>query len=155
MPRKIVSRSVLVKILNRCRNKKKIVFTNGCFDLLHIGHVRLLEKAKRLGDILVIGLNSDRSVRKLKGNGRPLIQEKMRAEVLSSLSCVDYITIFSEETPAKLIGDVKPDVLVKGSDYQKVNIVGNDIAKKVVRFPLVKNFSTTALIQKIARVYGR
>ncbi len=141
-------------MLNKLKKKKKkVVFTNGCFDLLHYGHIQYLKKAKALGDILVVGLNSDSSVKKLKGTGRPLVPEKERAEILSALEFVDYVTIFSEETPANLIRQVKPDILVKGGDYSLDEIVGRDFVQscggKVVTIPLVKGKSTTGLIRKI------
>ncbi len=151
---KVKSITSLREILNRLRKKKKrIVFTNGCFDLLHLGHIRYLEKAKQEGDVLVVGLNSDSSVRKLKGKGRPLVPEKERAEILSALEFVDYVTIFSEETPANLIHEIKPDVLVKGGDYSLNEIVGRDYVHsyggKVVTVNLVKGKSTSNLIKKI------
>jgi D-beta-D-heptose 7-phosphate kinase/D-beta-D-heptose 1-phosphate adenosyltransferase len=133
---------------------KKIVFTNGCFDLLHVGHVRYLSKAKKLGDVLVIGLNSDRSVSRIKP-GRPLTPEKQRAEVLSALSSVDYVTIFNEDTPLKLIKKVKPDILVKGADWAKEDIVGNDIVKEVRTIPFVKGISTSKIIEKIVSTESR
>jgi len=135
--------------------KKKIVFTNGCFDILHLGHVRLLEKAKRCGDVLVVGLNSDRSIRQIKGNSRPILSEKDRAGILAALESVDFVTLFSEPTPAKLIARLKPDVLVKGGDYQLGKIVGSGSVRKnggkVVTFPLVKGRSTTNIIKKLKR----
>lgn len=159
--RKIKKLSELRKILDELRKKRsnhlKIVFTNGCFDLLHYGHIQYLKKAKALGDLLVLGLNSDTSVRKLKGRGRPLVPEKERAEILAALETVDYVTIFSEETPAKLIRQVKPDILVKGSDYSLDEIVGRDFVQssggKVVTIPLVKGKSTTGLIRKIKNLH--
>lgn len=154
MPRKILPRAALAKLLRHRRNRKTIVFTNGCFDLLHVGHVRLLKKARSFGDALVVGLNSDASVRKLKGKNRPLVDEKSRAELLAGLSCVDFVTVFPEDTPAETIRLLKPDVLVKGGDYALSEIVGRDDVKKVVRFKLVKGFSTTNLIQKIMKAYG-
>lgn len=152
-PKKFVSRKDLVQLLKKRRNRK-IVFTNGCFDLLHAGHVTLLERARRMGDLLVVGLNSDASVRRLKGPLRPLVNEKARAKVLAGLACVDYVTLFPEETPLETILMLKPDVLVKGGDYQISEIVGRNAVKKVARVPLVKNFSTTRLIEKILAAYG-
>lgn len=131
------------------RGEKTVVFTNGCFDLLHSGHVEILGKAKKLGDLLVVGLNSDSSVRKLKGPKRPLNPVKARAAVLLGLKAVDYVVVFSEETPSLLIEKIRPDILVKGADYRKDEIVGRHFAGKVVRIPLKKGFSTTALIKKI------
>ena len=146
---KIIKNTEIGKKIARLKAEgKKIVFTNGCFDLLHVGHVRYLSKAKKLGDILVIGLNSDKSVSRIKP-GRPLTPEKQRAEVLSALSAVDYVTIFSEETPLKLIEKVKPNILVKGADWAKEDIVGNDIAKEVRTIPFVKGISTSGIIRKI------
>ena len=131
---------------------KKIVFTNGCFDLLHYGHVKYLEDAKRGGDVLVVAVNSDRSVKKLKGKMRPIINEIFRQSVLASLDSVDYVTMFSEETPLKVIKTIKPDVLVKGADWRKNAIVGADFVKsyggKVKTIKLVKGLSTTMLIKK-------
>lgn len=127
---------------------KRIVFTNGCFDLLHIGHVRYLKQAKKLGDILVIGLNSDASVRGLKPE-RPIIPETERAEVLAALAAVDYVTIFSEETPYALIKLLRPDVLVKGGDWKKEDIVGADVVPEVHSLPYIEGRSTTEIIRKI------
>ncbi len=135
------------------RSKKKIVFTNGCFDLLHVGHIRYLRQAKALGDILVIGLNRDASVRKLKGPGRPVTMEKERVEILSALSSVDYLTFFSDKTPMRLIRILRPDFLVKGGDWKKETMVGRDFVEsyggKVRVLPYVKNRSTTRLLEKI------
>ncbi len=138
-------------------NDKTIVFTNGCFDILHIGHVTYLAEAKKLGDVLIIGLNSDESVRRLKGspNGiaRPLNDEKDRAAVLSALRSVDYVCIFGEDTPLDLITVLKPDVLVKGGDYTPETIIGTDVVQhhggKVVVIPFVQGKSTTNIIEKI------
>ena len=151
---KIKSPSALEKIFAMLRSKgKKIVFTNGCFDILHIGHTRYLAKAKALGDILVIGLNSDSSVKAIKESGRPINNEKDRAEILSALIPVDYVTIFSEPTPKELIRKLKPDILVKGGDWHPSDIVGGDFVKarggKVVALPFIKGHSTSALIKKI------
>ncbi|OGW56455.1 MAG: hypothetical protein A2Z09_01410 [Nitrospirae bacterium RBG_16_43_8] len=130
---------------------KKIVFTNGCFDILHIGHISYLRDAKALGDVLVIGLNSNKSVSKIKP-GRPINPEVHRAEILSSLEMVDYVTLFDEETPYELIKLLKPDVLVKGGDWEKEEIVGSDIAKETRSLPYVKGVSTTKLIEKIKKL---
>ncbi|MFZ3122853.1 MAG: D-glycero-beta-D-manno-heptose 1-phosphate adenylyltransferase [Thermodesulfovibrionales bacterium] len=130
---------------------KKIVFTNGCFDILHIGHIRYLRDAKALGDLLIIGLNSDKSVSRIKP-GRPINPQGHRAEVLSSLEMVDYVTLFDEETPYELIKFIKPDVLVKGGDWKKEDIVGSDIAKETRSLPYVKGVSTTKLIEKIKKM---
>lgn len=130
---------------------KKVVFTNGCFDILHIGHIRYLRDAKALGDVLVIGLNSDKSVSKIKP-GRPVNPEGHRVEILSSLEMVDYVTMFDEETPYELIKLLKPDVLVKGGDWEKEDIVGSDIAKETRSLPYVKGISTTKLIERIKKL---
>lgn len=132
-----------------------MVFANGCFDLLHAGHVKLLAQAKSLGDLLVVALNSDRSVRRLKGASRPLVPQGERIQVLSALACVDYVTIFNEATPLETIRLLKPDVLVKGADYKISDIVGSGLVQKVARIPLLKGISTTGLVQKILKAYGR
>lgn len=136
------------------RRGKTIVFTNGVYDLIHAGHVTLLEKSKKLGDILVLGINSDASVKRLKGPKRPIATQKDRVVVLSALSAVDYIAIFDEDTPYQLIKKLAPDILVKGGDYSPEQIVGRDLVKKVVRIPLVKGRSTSAIITKILVAYG-
>lgn len=151
---KIKKSSDLSKLLSRLRSKgKQIVFTNGCFDILHAGHVDYLSRAKRLGDILVVGLNSDSSVQKIKGKRRPINKERNRAKVLASLYFVDYVTIFSEPTPEGLIKKLKPDVLVKGGDWKIEDIVGSNFVRgyggKVKRIPYIKGYSTTSLVEKI------
>ena len=156
---KLLTREELVTVRQEARRQgHKVVFTNGCFDLLHRGHVEYLSQAKKLGDILVVGLNSDRSVQKLKGQGRPLTPQEDRAWVLTALEMVDYVCIFEEETPARLIQAVVPDVLVKGSDYKLDEIVGRDTVEeaggRVASVPLVEGYSTRDLIQKILQRYG-
>lgn len=135
------------------RHGQKIVFTNGCFDVLHYGHVHYLLQAKALGDILVIGLNSDDSVRRLKGPTRPINGENERAFVLAALVCVDYVTLFEEDTPEELIKVVRPDVLVKGGDYTLDNIVGANFVTQnggtVTTIPFVEGFSSTRIIEKL------
>lgn len=126
-----------------------MVFTNGCFDLLHIGHLTIFERAKRLGDLLVVGVNSDRSVRALKGPSRPLVPERERARLIAALACVDYVTIFNEDTPVALIKTLKPDVLVKGADWKASEIVGREFVTRVARIPLVRGRSTSELIERI------
>jgi len=139
----------------RClqRAGKRVVFTNGCFDLLHIGHVRYLQEARELGDALIVGVNSDASVRRLKGPGRPLTPAKERAEILAALACVDFVTIFGAATPLQLIRALGPDILVKGGDWAVDTIVGREVVEsrggKVFAIPFVKNRSTTAVIGKI------
>ncbi|HDZ62230.1 MAG TPA: D-glycero-beta-D-manno-heptose 1-phosphate adenylyltransferase, partial [Nitrospirae bacterium] len=127
---------------------KKVVFTNGCFDIIHAGHVRYLKEAGDLGDTLIIGLNSDNSISKIKP-GRPVIPQDQRAEVISAFSMVDYITFFEEETPYGLIKEIQPDVLVKGSDWKEEDIVGRDIAGRVHTVPYVSGLSTSEIINKI------
>jgi D-beta-D-heptose 7-phosphate kinase/D-beta-D-heptose 1-phosphate adenosyltransferase len=130
-----------------------VVFTNGVFDILHTGHVRYLQAARALGEVLVVGVNSDRSVRAIKGPDRPINAEAERAEVLLALACVDAVVIFDEETPHQIISTVQPDVLVKGADWGPTDIIGRDVVEKrggrVVRIPLVEGQSTTALIQQV------
>jgi len=130
---------------------KKIVFTNGCFDIIHIGHIRYLKEAKAIGDVLVVGLNSDISVSGIKPN-RPINPQNHRAEVLSSLDMVDYITLFDEETPYKLIKLLQPDILVKGGDWKKEDIVGSDIARETHSLPYVKGISTSEIIERIKKL---
>ncbi len=154
---KITGASSIARRLDKERKAgKKIVFTNGCFDVLHVGHVRYLCQARKLGDILVVGLNTDASVRRLKGPGRPVNSQKDRAEVLGSLAAVDYTVLFSDPTPMRLIRKVKPDLLVKGGDWKKKDIVGSDYVEsyggKVRSLPFVKGFSTTGVLGKIAKL---
>ena len=154
--RKIQTRKALRTIIARLKKQnKKVVFTNGCFDLLHLGHVLLFRKAKTVGDILVVGLNSDGSVRRLKGVKRPVVDERSRAKLLSELESVDYVTFFHEDTPYELIKEIRPDILIKGGDYRLNEIVGRNLVKKVVRFPVVEGYSTSGLISKISRAYGK
>ncbi|MBM4347548.1 MAG: D-glycero-beta-D-manno-heptose 1-phosphate adenylyltransferase [Deltaproteobacteria bacterium] len=156
MKEKIKAREELHRIIKDLKAKgKKTVFTNGCFDLLHVGHIRYLEKAKSLGDILVVGLNSDQSVRTIKGPERPILPEGERAEVLSGLWCVDYITLFDESTPLELITSIKPNVLAKGGDWTKETTVGKDVVEgsggEVVILPFVEGSSTTNIIETILK----
>ncbi len=130
--------------------KGRVVFTNGCFDILHCGHVTYLEQAKSMGDILILGLNSDASVRRLKGEGRPVNDELSRASVMAALKCVDYVVIFDEDTPLEVIKAIRPDILAKGGDYAIEDIVGREYAKKTVTIPFVEGFSTTSTISKLS-----
>lgn len=153
MKSKIKNIRTISKVIgNLKRKKKKIVFTNGCFDLLHIGHTRYLKNAGNLGDILIVGVNSDNSVKKLKGKNRPVVPQNERAEILSELPFVDLVVIFNEETPYKLIKRVLPDVLVKGGDWKVNDIIGGDIVKanggKVISIPLIKGRSTSNMLKK-------
>ncbi len=155
---KLLTQASLLQVRERARREgKKVVFTNGVFDLLHRGHVDYLQRARALGDILLIGLNSDASTRRIKGPRRPLTRQAERAAVLSALECVDHIVLFNEDTPAKLIAGLMPDILVKGADYRERNIVGAEAVKaqggRVVRMKYLKGFSTTRLIQTIRRRY--
>jgi rfaE bifunctional protein nucleotidyltransferase chain/domain len=138
---------------------RRVVFTNGCFDLLHAGHARLLERARRLGDLLIVGLNSDASVRLLrKGPGRPFVGERDRARLLAALASVDYVTTFSEPTPQRLIARLRPHVLVKGADWGAGEIAGREAVERgggrVVRLTLLKGYSTSRLIERIKRQAG-
>lgn len=149
---KILSRRSLSNLLRQWRAEgKKIVFTNGCFDILHAGHVSVLEFSRSKGDALVVGLNSDASVKRLKGPSRPVNTQADRALVLAALQAVDAVCVFEEDTPYELIKLVRPDVLVKGGDYKPSEIVGREFAKKVVRFALLKGRSTTNIIKKVRK----
>ncbi len=155
---KILDRKILQIKLDFMRKEgKKIAFTNGCFDILHVGHVRYLREAKKTADILVLALNSDSSVRSIKGGKRPLIPEEERAELLASLEFIDFITIFQELTPLDLINYLKPDVIIKGGDWAEDKIVGRDDVKKwggcVVIIPEVEGKSTTNIVEKIKKEY--
>jgi D-beta-D-heptose 7-phosphate kinase/D-beta-D-heptose 1-phosphate adenosyltransferase len=156
MKQKLKAREDLIQIVKDLKAEgKRIVFTNGCFDLLHIGHVRYLEEAKTLGDVLVVGVNSDSSVRKLKGPKRPILPEEERTEILSGLGCVDYVTLFDEIDPLKLIASLQPNVLAKGGDWTKEQIVGKEVVERsggeVVVIPYVEEASTSNLIETILK----
>jgi len=156
---KILNREMLKNELEKLSKQgKKIAFTNGCFDILHVGHVRYLIEAKKTADILVLALNSDASVQAIKGEKRPLVPQEERAEVLASLECIDYITIFSEETPLELIVFLKPDILIKGGDWPIEKVVGRNEVRawggKVELIPEVIGKSTTNIVEKILSVYG-
>ncbi|MFW6134450.1 MAG: adenylyltransferase/cytidyltransferase family protein [Elusimicrobiota bacterium] len=143
---------ILVKKLETERNGKKIVFTNGCFDIIHPGHIHILREASKKGDILIVGINTDDSVKKIKGPARPVFNENARAETVSSMEMVDYVLMFSEETPYRIIKKIKPDVLVKGSQYSEKEIVGEDIAKETVRVKMMPGYSTSDIINKIQNI---
>jgi D-glycero-beta-D-manno-heptose 1-phosphate adenylyltransferase len=155
VPEKLLSRSELRTVLAKRRAEgHRIVFTNGCFDLMHIGHIRYLDEARRLGDLLLVGVNTDASVRSLgKSPARPIVPDVQRAEVLAALGSVDYVVLFDEPDPKRLIAEVEPDVLVKGGDWAVGEIIGRDIVERrggiVTTIPLVPGVSTTALIEKI------
>ena len=153
---KVYSRRALKGIIAKLKRKgKTIVFTNGCFDIVHAGHIKLFEKARAQGDALVVAINSDRSLKKLKGPKRPLVSQANRARVISALECVDYVAVFGEPTPAEIISELKPDILVKGGDYEIREIVGREDVRKVVRVPLLKGQSTSGLIKLIVSRYGK
>ena len=158
MGNKILEREVLRKTVQSLKKAgKKIAFTNGCFELIHVGHVQYLQAARAEGDILVVGVNSDHSVRQIKGPRRPVVPENERAEVLASLACVDFVSLFDEPDPLEIIRSLLPDVLVKGADWAKDAIVGRDIVEahggRVVRIPLTQGASTTSIIDKILDSY--
>lgn len=153
---KIKSKVQLKKIIAKLKEEgKKIVFTNGCFDLLHYGHVKYLQEAKRKGDILVVAVNSDASIRKLKGKERPINNEKDRLRVMAALESVDYVILFKEETPLKTIKALLPDILVKGSDWKKDNIVGWELVLgyggRIASIKLIPGHSSSTLIKKIVQ----
>ncbi|MDR1684031.1 MAG: D-glycero-beta-D-manno-heptose 1-phosphate adenylyltransferase [Elusimicrobiota bacterium] len=146
---KILSRAKLAAFLKAARkNGKKIVFTNGCFDILHAGHVSILEFAKSKGDLLILGINTDASVKRLKGPSRPVNKQADRALTAGALQAVDAVVLFTQDTPLNLIKTIKPDVLVKGADYAVKDVAGREFAGKVVLFPLLKGRSTTNVIKK-------
>lgn len=156
MKERIKTQKELIEELDHHKARgRRIVFTNGCFDLLHVGHVRYLEEAKSLGDILVVAINSDRSATQLKGPSRPITAQQDRAEVLAALACVDYVTIFDEPDPYRIISVLKPHVLVKGGDWTRETTVGRDIVEeaggKVVVIPYIEGASTTGLIDRILK----
>lgn len=154
--KKILSREELIRERDRLRLEgRRVVFTNGCFDLLHPGHVRYLKEARALGDALIVALNSDRSVRRLKGEGRPVLNEQERCEVIAALESVDYVTVFDEETPRELIAALLPDFLVKGGDWPIEQIVGREEVERaggsVLSLPYIDGLSTTDIIERILR----
>ncbi len=155
MKSKIISKEELARRLSELRAQgRRIVFTNGCFDLLHVGHTRYLEAARALGDLLVVGVNTDASVLSLhKSPERPIVSEDQRAEVLAALACVDYVVLFNEPDPGRLIEAIQPDILVKGGDWPPEKIVGRDTVEarggRVQTIPLVPGISTTTLVRRI------
>ena len=140
------------------RQNFRIVFTNGCFDILHAGHIRYLATAKNAGDILIVGLNTDQSIRSIKGNKRPIIPQDQRAQVLAGMASVDYIIYFDEPDPYQLIKAIVPDILVKGADWAKTDIVGADVVKKnggeILQIPFEYDVSTSRIIERIVALYG-
>jgi rfaE bifunctional protein nucleotidyltransferase chain/domain len=157
---KVLDRNTLKEKVDSLRKAgKRVVFTNGCFDLLHIGHIRLLEKAREKGDCLVVAVNSDSSVRQIKEPGRPVMPEGQRAEVIAALGCVDWVTIFTEPDPLVLIRLLKPDVLVKGTDWSEEEIVGapevREAGGQVLRIPLVSEISTSVMVERIYSAFRK
>jgi rfaE bifunctional protein nucleotidyltransferase chain/domain len=155
---KIKTLDEIIRLRQQLRaDGKKLVFTNGCFDILHVGHVRYINQARALGDALVLGLNSDASVRSLKGNGRPIIPEAERAEVMAGLASVDYVFIFDDPTPQQVIDAIVPDILVKGADWALTEIVGRETVEKaggvVCNIELVEGSSTTGIITKVLQEF--
>jgi rfaE bifunctional protein nucleotidyltransferase chain/domain len=144
---------VILRFGREKRNGRRVVFTNGCFEVLHPGHIRILEQARELGEALVVGLNSDASVRQLKGEGRPVIAERERAEILAAFECVDAVVIFNSPTPLELISSLLPDILVKGDDWPLDQIVGREKVEaaggRVERVPILRGYSTTSILKKI------
>lgn len=156
---KIKSRPELAHIIRQQKKEgRKIVFTNGCFDIIHPGHLSYLATAKALGDILVIGVNSDESVKRLKGNNRPILNQNERTLILSYMEMIDYLCIFDEDTPYELIKAIEPDILVKGGDWAVENIVGKDILEayggKVISIPYLEGASTTNIVERIIKKHG-
>ena len=155
---KITPRNELKATVDRLKREgKKVVFTNGCFDILHAGHTRYLREARKLGDALILALNSDSSVRSIKGPMRPIVPEAERAEVVASLDSVDYVTVFDEMTPLELIEYLRPDVIVKGGDWAEKDIVGAEAVRKwggrVAIMPVIEGASTTNIIDKVLQVH--
>lgn len=155
-PRILTIEEAILQFGREKRNGRRVVFTNGCFDLLHPGHIQSFEQARALGDVLIVGVNGDASVRELKGPGRPILPEMERAEILAALECVDAVIIFQEPTPREVVARLLPDVLVKGGDWPADQIVGREEVEaaggKVVLAPVVPGYSTTSILQKIREI---
>ena len=151
----ILAKALAKKISIFKKSGKKIVFTNGCFDLIHAGHIRTFQKAKTFGDILIVAINNYYSVRRLKCKNRPVVDQQNRAKVLAGLEAVDFVTFFSEDTPLEILEFLRPDVLVKGANYKLSEIVGRQYVKKVVRIGMVKGISTSFIISKILHAYAK
>lgn len=157
---KIKKLNEIISLRRECRNRgERVVFTNGCFDILHVGHVRYLNQARALGDALIVGINSDSSVRRLKGETRPIVSELERAEVVAALASVDYVLIFDEDTPGRVIDEIVPDVLVKGADWGVSEIVGRNTVEgaggAVLNIPLVEGSSTSEVIRRVIERFGK
>lgn len=158
MTDKVKTQDELIPILDTLRKKgKKVVFTNGCFDILHVGHVRYLKEAKGYGGILIVAVNSDSSVKTIKGAKRPIVSQSERAEVVAALEMVDYVTMFDEDTPYNVIKKLQPDVLIKGGDWTTDKIVGRDIVEarggKVIAIPFIEGASTTGIVERVLERY--
>ena len=158
MTDKVMTQDELMPILDRLRKEgKKVVFTNGCFDILHVGHIRYLKEAKGYGDILIVAVNSDLSVKSIKGDKRPIVSQSERAEVVAALEMVDYVTMFDEDTPYNIIKKLQPDVLIKGGDWTVDKIVGRDIVEarggKVIAIPVIEGASTTGIVERVLEKY--
>jgi len=152
--KKVVNRKEAKRIVEKLKKEgKKIVFTNGCFDILHPGHIKLLREAKEKGDCLIVGLNSDKSIKKIKGEKRPILKENARAKILSAIEYVDFIVFFDEKTPYRLIKYLKPNFLVKGADWKREEIIGKEFVERIYRVTLLKNFSTTGIIDHILKKF--
>ena len=152
--KKVVNRKEAKRIVEKLKKEgKKIVFTNGCFDILHPGHIKLLREAKEKGDCLIVGLNSDKSIKKIKGKKRPILEENARAKILSAIEYVDFIVFFDEKTPYRLIKYLKPNFLVKGADWKREEIIGKEFVERIYRVTLLKNFSTTGIIDHILKKF--
>jgi D-beta-D-heptose 7-phosphate kinase/D-beta-D-heptose 1-phosphate adenosyltransferase len=154
VPGKLKSLDELKRVISRAKARgQKIVFTNGCFDVLHRGHLHLLRQAKALGDLLIVAVNSDRSVKRIKGTNRPVISEEGRAELIGALEMVDYVLLFDDTDPCRLLAAIKPDILAKGGDYERDTVVGADIVERaggrVALIPFLTGFSTTEIIERV------
>ncbi|MDD5585110.1 MAG: D-glycero-beta-D-manno-heptose 1-phosphate adenylyltransferase [Candidatus Omnitrophica bacterium] len=150
----IQSSHSIANIVRRLKRQgKRVVFTNGCFDIIHPGHIKILKEARKKGDILVVGLNSDASIKRIKGKHRPILNERARAQVLAALEVVDYVVLFDSDTPLELIKAIKPDYLVKGGDWQIDKIVGRKYVKKVFRVKIYPGHSTSLIIKKILQTH--
>jgi len=148
--RKIITRDQAETVIRELKSQnKRVVFTNGCFDLLHVGHLELLEQSRSFGDILVVGINTDRSLKMIKGTDRPILPQEERARLVASLEMVDYVVFFDEETPFEILSQIKPNILVKGGDYKYDEIIGRDIVDEVKIIPFVRGKSSTSIIDKI------
>lgn len=156
MGRVVTQEELLSRVAEAKAAQRRIVFTNGCYDLLHPGHTRLLEKARELGDVLVLALNSDRSVRANKGAGRPIVNEEERGEVAAALAAVDYVVLFDEPTPREIIAKILPDVLVKGGDWGPKEIIGREEVEaaggRIVSIPFESGYSTSSIIERVLKI---